>query len=83
MIFTESCNVCHIVQTQIFRTVLLNIIAHGHEFFRVFFLFVGSHIKGISFAGIFPADQHQHFKQLRVDRSADQDGTAVIFPVDI
>lgn len=71
------------VQRQVLRTVFLDVVADSNEFFRVFFLLIGSHVERVPLSGILPADQNQHGDQLGIDGGADQNGGAEIFPADV
>ena len=82
MVFAETGQIRDAVQGQIFGAVFLDIIADGHELFHMFFLLVGGLVESVPLSGIFPDYQNQHFYQLGINGSTDQDGITEIFLAD-
>ena len=64
MVFAETRHFCSVLQSQIVGTVLVDVVADGHEFFHVFLLFVAGCVKTGGIAVILPPDEDkemQHF----------------------
>lgn len=82
MVLAEAHQCSGLVQTEVLCAVFVNVVAQSQKLFRVFLLLLRDRVGGVSLAGVFPADQNQHFEQHGIDGSADKNGAAVVFPGD-
>ena len=81
MVFAESGKAGDIVKAQIFRVMLMDVIADHHKLFGMFFLLGEGGVFVVSHAGKFTAHQDEHLDDPVIDGGADQNGTAEIFLV--